>query len=141
MTIQISWDNDAHTILRYQFEAEWHWEDLYKAIGEGLKLADGRHTAIDTIFDASADVRLPPGNMLFHSRRLLDVLPPQRGFVVILSNQPLLRNVVGIINQVYKTNFAIAHNLNEARALIADFRADRGADAADGPAQAPSPSR
>jgi hypothetical protein len=135
MTIQISWDNDAHTILRYQFEAEWRWEDLYRVINHGLRLADGRYTEVDTIFDVPYDVHVPSGNMLFHARRLLELMPLQHGIIVIVSNLPLLRNVVGIINQVYKTNFAIAHTLDEAHVLIAQHRASSETPSSGNPAQ------
>ena len=140
MTIRISWDNDAHTLLRYQFDAAWCWDDLYRAIDEGLKLAAGRFTEIDTIFDASVNFRLPSGNMLFHARRLLDFLPTQRGKVVIVAKLPLLRNVVGIINHVYRTNFLIAGTLDEARALLAQYRQPSALAPCDAPAsQAASP--
>ena len=142
MTIRISWDNDAHTALHYDFDAEWRWDDLYRTINEGLKLAAGHFTEIDTIFDASLDFHLPAGNMLFHARRLLELLPAQRGLVVIVSNRPLLRNVVDIINRVYRTNFLIAGTLDEARALLALDRQPGAPAPCDAPtSQAASPAR
>ena len=130
MPIRIRWEDDARTVLRFEFSTAWDWPDLYSAIDQGLKMTEGRYAEIDAIFDLVTDAYLPPGNVLFHGRRVLEFQPAEHGCVIILAGKPLLRNVVSILNQVYATNFAIVGTLDEAHALIARARAARSADPA-----------
>ena len=141
MAIRVQWANDNHTLLRFQFDLDWRWDDLYPAVDEAFRLAGERLQEIDAILEFPAARDLPPGNVLFHARRILDRMPPWQGRAVLVCDQPLLRKVASLVNQIYRSRFTVVVDLQEAQALIA---LDRQLDAPasfDASAQAVSPAR
>ena len=38
MSVQVTWDDEAQTILHYKLEGRWRWTELYAAVKDGHTL-------------------------------------------------------------------------------------------------------
>jgi hypothetical protein len=49
--VSVSWDNDEKTIIRWKFQADWTWPDVYHAIELETELLDSVDYTVHTIAD------------------------------------------------------------------------------------------
>ena len=71
MTIAVAWDNEKKTIIRYEFQKGWSWDEVDPA----FKIADGLMSSVDhkvdVIMDFSPSSLLVPKGALTHAQRAL----------------------------------------------------------------------
>lgn len=57
--IAVSWDNEEKTIVRWKFQPEWTWADVYHAIEHETELIASVTHVVDTMTDMSQMTRTP----------------------------------------------------------------------------------
>lgn len=57
--IAVSWDNEEKTIVRWKFDPDWTWADVYNAIECETELIKQVSHIVDTITDMSRMTRTP----------------------------------------------------------------------------------
>ena len=59
MGIQVCWDDDAQTIIRYDYDQHWTWEDWSAAENSVIEMLKGVDHAVDAIINTPPDIVLP----------------------------------------------------------------------------------
>ena len=59
MAINVTWDNEEKTILRFTYEGPWDWEEFYASMAEGYAMMDAVGCKVDHIYDISNSPMLP----------------------------------------------------------------------------------
>jgi len=126
MPVNLLWDDAEKSILRYQYEGKWTWEELHDAIVQAHAIADAIQYRIDVIFDFTGSAGLP-AKPLSHAPSVARELPTQTGLVVVVGGT-FFSTMLSIFNRVYPhfgsaSRYKSAHTLDEAHALIERSRA------------------
>ncbi|NWF70546.1 MAG: hypothetical protein HXY40_15770 [Chloroflexi bacterium] len=51
MGVQVYWEDNEQTLLRYDFVGKWTWSDLYNALALGLKMEMLVTNRVDVLID------------------------------------------------------------------------------------------
>ena len=126
MGIQVVWDNDEKTIIRYVFDVRWTWDDFYAARTDAYNLIDTVQHKIGVIFDAPPNVTLPP-NMITHSRSAISKTHENTHVVVVVVGNTYVRAMLTMVRKLSKKaaeKLELAPTLDEARALVRERLAE-----------------
>lgn len=120
MTIDISWDNDEKTIIRFDYRKGWTWDDFSEAGKIVQKMrAEVKHPAhIIANFENGA---FPPLGALGKFRSAQENVPTD-AVVVVVGGGAFITALVSSFSRVYKAlskNLLVANSLDDARAKIA----------------------
>ncbi len=121
MGIQVIWDNQDKTVLRYIFDTHWTWEDFYTAKGMAYSMIDTVPHKIGVIFDAPHGITLP-SNMLTHSKSAVNKLHPNTSCVIVVVSNLYLRSMLTMVMRLSRKaaeTLTLVSTLDEARALVA----------------------
>jgi hypothetical protein len=123
MTVQIHWDDDAHSILRFEIERDWNWPAFWVAFEGHSKEVQNLPYRIDVISDASKIRGLPSGSFT-EFRKFEQISPDNVVLTVVVVTSPFARATIGTFTQIFKNvRFRFAGSLDEARRIIAEHRA------------------
>jgi len=126
MSVDVIWDNEERSTLRYVFDKHWTWEDVATATLEAHAALDAvphRHVAI--IFDAPPNVRVPP-DTLVNARRAIGSSHSKGYPLVFVLVNPLARMIVSTLAHISGSIGAQMHivdSIAEARTVIAEHAA------------------
>jgi hypothetical protein len=124
MSIKVSWDNEAKTIIRYDFEGDWNWEEFHVAAQEAFKLTRSVEHTVDTISNFLPGTRLPANAFLQFRRAMVDA-PKNRGVTAIAGNSSFITRMVSVFSKVNKRlgeRLVVVASLEEARKVLAERR-------------------
>src|SRR5215207_1534292 len=80
MTIQVRWDNDAHTAVLVTFDGRFTWDEFERAWGETSALYETVDYPVDTIYDLRR-IKVLPANMVSYMRRRFPSRHPKGGLI------------------------------------------------------------
>jgi len=121
MPIHITWDNSDRTILRWDFEPDWDWDEFRSAAAAAEMMITQVPHRVDIIHNALANPDVPPPAMRFKPRPL--DLPARVGVIVLVGDNPALSALITLFMRVFhtlNTRLAAASSLEEARMIIAE---------------------
>lgn len=124
MNIKVSWDNDDKTVIRYDFEGPWTWDDFRIAAEEAFAMTRSVEHTVDTISNFFPGVLLP-ANAMFQFRRIMEEAPKNRGVNVIVGSSAFIRTMVMMfssVNRQLAKRIVIVDRLDQARAVLAERR-------------------
>src|SRR5258706_6344111 len=132
MGVTVSWDNEAKTTLRYDFQGQWDWGQFRTAALEAFGLTRSAPHRVDTIsyFHPNASV---PSNAIFQFNKAMKDAPPNRGVTIIVGSSTFIKNLVLVFSKVYKPlgkRLLIASSLEEARQQLSAQRIQQQAQPA-----------
>lgn len=119
MGITVNWDNPAKTILRYDFDERWSWEEFFVAKKQAYTMIGTVSHKVGVIMNAPPNVTMPP-NMLTHSLSALRNKHPNTLVLVFVLTRPFMRAMIstlGKISRLAASSIELATTLDEARAL------------------------
>jgi hypothetical protein len=120
MTINVQWDNEEHTLLRWDFMESWGWDDFLAAQKASNDLITSVPQTVHIIGDVSRTHASPAGAIArFRTYRRDD--PPNAGKVVLVGASAYIRTMVDIFRGIFPNtggNFTFADSLEEARAAL-----------------------
>ena len=91
MLINVAWDNEEKTVLRYRFEKGWKWNDLENALKTSEQMITSVEHEVAVIMDFQ-DASLLPQNALSQIFRAYQrPNPPNLGDNIILTQTSLLK--------------------------------------------------
>ncbi len=61
MTINVTWDNDEKTTIRYDFAANWMWQEFDTAIDSGYQMMSIVPHTVDNIINSLESSKMPIG--------------------------------------------------------------------------------
>ena len=121
MSIKVQWDNEEHTLLRWDFVGIWNWNDFQAAQKESNALINSVSYTVDIIGDVSQSHHVPPGAIgQFRTYRRND--PENTGRVVLVGASIYIKTIVEIFRGMFPNtggNFTFANSLDEARSVLA----------------------
>jgi hypothetical protein len=129
MHITVQWDDESHTILRYTYTSRWTWADYESAVAKARELLNAEaqpNRLVDVIADFSHSSVLPDHAIANFRRSLQTENAIAFGITVLITGNQFIRTMVevfGRLNQRTSAKLRTANNLDEARSLIAGFRA------------------
>lgn len=124
MNIDIEWDNDEKTIIRYDYGKNWTWDDFRNAVDTSNKMfAEVEHT-VDLIANFEQGTA-PPMGALGRFKYAQETMPKNGGTIVVVGGGFFISTLVSAFSRIYKAmshNLMVADSLDEARAKIAELR-------------------
>ena len=124
MSIEIAWDDEAQTIIRFTFASPWTWNEYSQAIAAAWDLAKSVDHPTDTITDMSQS-RLWPDGVFTNIRRSVVEIPETTQCVVLVGGGLFVDMAIGVLRRVYRSpgaRFMLAKSVEEARDLIRQRR-------------------
>ncbi len=127
MGISVHLDTPELSIVRYEFDAHWDWEDLFVATQEDDKLVAGRER-FHLILDMRAVKAMPP-NPTVKLRKLAEGVgaAAQLGLIVMVGQSRWAETILDIFYRVYGSQansiggVDSVQTLEQARALVAEY--------------------
>jgi hypothetical protein len=115
------WDNPEKTILVYQFEGEWTWDDFY-TVFEQVKaaIAPLPHVVNFICHYPTSYLYIPP-NILSQIRRIHQDTPANIGVTVVVGGSTAAATIYNIIKRIYPAiaeRYFLVGTMEQARALL-----------------------
>lgn len=124
MPVRVVWDDDAQTIIRWDYEGKWTWVEVSTAFETVVRLMRSVDHTVCIIHDLSRSAGLP-GAALTNARRFTAALPENWDISVVVGAGTFIESVLSVFSKVYQklgARYRTARSLDEARALIAQHR-------------------
>jgi len=127
MGIAVIWDNSEKTILRYDIQGAWTWDDLRRAMDEIFTLMDESSAPrIGTIANFVAGVKIP-GDALSRLSEFTGRSHSKAELTVIVGAGFILKTAFGAFKRAAAlagkpVDFAYADTLDSARKLIGQHK-------------------
>jgi len=124
MPIQVYWEDADKTIVRYDFEGAWTWDELYAVYYKAIDMETSVPHRVDIILDMRYSHRIP-GNALLHLKNLSEKQPPNVGLSIFVTTNTFLTSMYNMAIKVYGKiayYFRLAPTLDAAHAMIAAAR-------------------
>ena len=120
MSIQLSWDNDEKTIIRFDYGKGWTWDDFSEAgkLVQKMRAEVNHPVHIIANFEDGA---FPPLGALGKFRTAQENVPGD-AVVVVVGGGMFITALVSSFSRVYKAlskNLMVADSLDKAREKIA----------------------
>jgi hypothetical protein len=114
MAISVQWDNLSHTIIRWDFDATWTWDELADSAKVSSAMIASTDEDVDVILNAG-DSHPPAGRITAYQRSAFAYTPSNIRMLVLVSGAQMgaLQLVMPFFQQL-----EIIESLEEARALL-----------------------
>ena len=100
MSIQVSWDNSEHSIIRYDFPPRWTVDDFFAALHEDdVMLASVEHD-VSLVFNLT-ESRTFPFIPISRFPELARMAAPNLGMIVVVGATSWISTLLDIFQQVY----------------------------------------
>ena len=125
MPIKALWDNPERTLIRYQFEAPWSWNDFSAAVDEATKMLDSADRQVRMIIDVRNASMLPTGAL--EKFRGIDQQEPHsnldKTLMAFVGANVFVRAFASLFLRIYRLavghqRFIFVGTLEEARARL-----------------------
>lgn len=125
MGIHAVWDDAEQSIIRWDFDPEWDWNDFWNAFAESIRMGEGYTRRVDIIPNVTNTNRLPIGAL--GAFKTVDTkMPDFTKLVVVAGSDSVTRLMIKTFAQINRIDsWRTATTVEEARVIIA---ADRRSD-------------
>ncbi len=128
MPVTVEWDNEEKTVIRFDYDGAYTWEDVYNAMDKSNKMMETVEHSVAHIIDVRKAGSVPP-NALSHARRIEAKTHPRRSYHVTVGANTFVRVMFNTFTKL-KMSVSAERGLNyftssidEARAWIAEQQA------------------
>lgn len=128
MGIVVSWYDADKTIMIWEFQGEWEWQDYHQAINQGVVMLKSVDHMVDSIMDLTHNRSLPP-NAVLQGKRWFMVAPNNFGVTVVANANRLIQSIATTIGSVYKnfgSKIMMARTVDDAVRIIDEQKRRRG---------------
>lgn len=125
MGIQFQLEEPDLTICYATFQAPWTWGEYDTTLDRMMERIRVLPHPVATVVDLTDVGRLPVGNVLMHLRRTDEMMPENIDISVLVNAPYAVTTFMSILMRVrphVRTMTRYARSLDEARALVAEFR-------------------
>ena len=125
MGVQVSWDNDDKTVIRYDLAGRWQWEEFYPKYQQAVEMIAPLDHKVDFIVNPADEVTrrgYAPPNILSRLWDLNKRSPANVGTTYVIGS-PLLKALYSVAMKVYPAlskNYVYVSSLEEARQVTAE---------------------
>jgi hypothetical protein len=120
MGISVTWDDEEHSVIRFDYQGAWTWNELYDAVRESHLLLDTVNHTVDSIIDLEHSSLLPE-HALSRAQNVVKMAHPNQGMTIVVGANTLVRTLLDIYKRIYIKNtppVLMARSLPEAREAI-----------------------
>lgn len=121
MGINVVWDDEAHTIIRYDFVGDWQYVDFVAAVAISDDMMSGVSYEVDFIANFVAGP-LPSIRDFARIASTRETSPPNLGLIVVVGAgefAQLMMEIFGRFHRKLKQQMILVGSLDEARAELA----------------------
>lgn len=125
MPVNVYWTDHNQTILQYDFEGHWSWDEFYQAFRQALELETAVQHRVDVIVNM-LNIDSIPGNALTHLKSTAEKRAANAGLSILVATHsmvPMLVGIAGRFHQNIASDFRVVATLDEAVNLIQRERA------------------
>ncbi|MGB1288294.1 MAG: hypothetical protein ACPG7F_17295, partial [Aggregatilineales bacterium] len=108
MSIDVTWDTDAKTVLMVSYEKPWTWDEFNQAIDDVQMLLDSVNHPVHMIFDIRG-AGFPPQGAMQRFRRTTQINHPNVDLLIYIAPSMLAR-FIGTINTILGTVYDKAYS-------------------------------
>jgi hypothetical protein len=118
--IHVAWENAEHTIIRYEYDRDWTWDDFRAAAETGIALSKSVPHPVAHLANLQHTQLSAQSNGFVTVRNFLRRVKPDRGVVIIIHNQlsAIMLNIFVRIYPEFTNHFYGVASLEEAHRLI-----------------------
>lgn len=118
--IQVSWDDEARMVVRYDFDYGWTWPELDAANDTLHAMMKEAAREVCVIAVQNYSQHYMPPNPLSKISTMLPRRTEQVGLTVIVSRSSLVSSIMSLIVKLYPSasHLRFANTVDEARAMI-----------------------
>jgi hypothetical protein len=122
MTVNIMWDNDAHTVVRMEFIERWTWDEVQQAMTKHTRMLNETTRIVAGIIDLSESIGTPP-LILTQMRGIMQTRHPRTGMIVFVGANDIVMTFWKLFLQAYgllvrAPRYAYAKSVQEARDIL-----------------------
>jgi hypothetical protein len=131
MGVRVYWEDEAHTIVRYDFEGKWTWEELYPVYNLAIAMETSAPYRVDIILDMRRSQGVP-GNALSHLKNISDKQPANVGLSIFVTESKFLLALYNVGCKFYykiPQYFQVVSTIEAAREMIASARQEKSVPA------------
>ena len=124
MPIRVYWEDTDQTIVRYDFEGKWMWDELYTAYYEAIAMETSVSYRVDIILDMRNSGAIPT-NALLHMKNFSEKQPPNVGLSIFVTSNAFVTALYNTAIKFYAKiafYFRLVKTLDQAHAMITDVR-------------------
>lgn len=124
MSVQVTWDDDAQSILHYKMEGRWRWTELYNAVKEGHIMNSNTSQHVYAIVNLENSLGIPP-SAVAQFGKLSTLKRPNTRIVVFVAGGGFVSALIKTFNRVYSgagVQSCWVPHIDEAYTLIARER-------------------
>jgi hypothetical protein len=122
MAIDVVWDDDSQSILRWDFSADWSWDEYQLAFDRSLEMVSSVSHRVDVIPNVIETQKLPAG-ALAQFKRVYDNSPDNTHLILITGGNSFVNAVIKTFARVYRIpTWRTARTLADAREMIRQDR-------------------
>lgn len=119
MNVEIRWENEERTVIRYTYSGDWNWEQFYTVLETRLH-EDKLDSRATVLVDFRGITRLP-SDMILHLKRAAALAGETQVLVIVIANSAALVTLYNLFVRVYSQigkRFRLVRNDEEAYALL-----------------------
>ena len=123
MAIDITWDNEAQTIIRVDFVSKWSWDDYHEMVKTITHMMNDVGHSVDIIYNLQQSAPLSAG-AISHGAATLRLLDGRFGVLMIVSSAGYVKALLSTFRTVYKkwSDCVLgAESVEDAREIIARY--------------------
>ncbi|MEZ4670385.1 MAG: hypothetical protein R3E39_20960 [Anaerolineae bacterium] len=127
MAVAVDWLNDDQTILKYEFDGQWTWNELYAALQQVDMMMNSVEHTVYVIIDYQGSQGIPPGALTHLRSSTMRAAPNWGGgvFIGISSLVESLLNIFTNLNRKLAERYATAANIEEALSILQNWKANK----------------
>jgi hypothetical protein len=122
MSITVSWDDDAQTILRWNFVGIWTWDEFEHELAATARRMEAVPYPVSAICDMTCSGPLPvTGSAISHMWQARQLAQEQLTTAIFVGSSAHVRAIIGLFCTIYRQRrdrYLFASSIEEARALL-----------------------
>jgi hypothetical protein len=122
MAVSVQWDNPEKTVIRFDYDAHWVWDDFHHAVDQAFLMVDEIDHEVASILDMTHSLGMPP-NAMAHARTLTQHQHPRIAVQVTVGGNRFVKLMTDAFVRMYgslggKVSSYFVNTVDEARYLI-----------------------
>lgn len=127
MNIEVLWDDEAKTAIRYVYKEAWDWNDYYAAINAADQLLDCVSYQVAAIHDFRSASMLPKGAITHMQKGFAAKRHRNLGMLVFVGANMFIQSIERVGRKLApsmanKWDIRFARSLEEAREIARQYR-------------------
>lgn len=97
-TVRLQWEDEEHTILRYEFDPDWRLADFEAAYQEATDRIEALSHPVYVIVNVGEYINLPPGFFL-SAHRMQHMIPDNLALCAVVARGPMLEMLYRVLKR------------------------------------------